>query len=235
VIEVRLRGRPPEPSRAWDDGRALGQALIAAWPDVRRCSIVVNANRKDVLRWRIGRETVVSVHWALVGATTDVLEVIARKPGAWERLEPRLPSRPLPEIEPRGAVHDLTTILAEQRPYLPVLEPAVAERVANVPVTWARWGRAPSRTLRLGSCSADPPLVRIHPVLDHESVPAWFVGFVVFHELLHLVYPPIRGNGRRIVHPRSFLRAERRHPDHPRALVLEKASVVDWMRRCRAR
>jgi hypothetical protein len=227
-VEVQLRGRPPEPTRAWDDARALGAALLAAHPGVRRCSVVVNANRKDVLRWSLGQEAQISVHWALAGAVHDVLEVIARKPGAWERLEPRLPARALPELQPKGEVHDLDEILAVQRRHL--------ANPPEVPVTWGRWpGVAPRRVLRLGSCSSDPPLVRIHPVLDHESVPAWFVGFVVFHELLHVVYPPIRGNGRRQVHPRSFLQAERRHPDHARALVLERDSVADWMRRCRRR
>jgi hypothetical protein len=94
-------------------------------------------------------------------------------------------------------------------------------------ITWGR--RGPSRTrnsLRLGSFDANPRLVRIHPVLDQESIPAWFVRFVLFHELLHAVHPPERGDDNRWVHHGPlFRRRERAYVDFERAIAWEKRNL----------
>jgi hypothetical protein len=118
-------------------------------------------------------------------------------------------------------------------------EGAPGSPIANAPtrphIGWGR--RSPSRTrrsLRLGSYDADGHIVRIHPVLDQPAVPDWFVRYVVFHELLHVVFPVQRGaDDRWIHHGRAFRRRERAYPDHRRALAWERAHLTALIRSAR--
>lgn len=225
LVEVRLRGRPPAPTAAYDAACALGSKLLAQHR-LSRVQVVVNCNRSKVLAWRFHPQAVVSVHWALVPFPDEVMAAIARTPGSWEALRERLPTPEPPPTRSQGDLYDLEAVLADQRArHLP--------QAPELVITWGQWPRvAPRRSLRLGSCA--PPLVRIHPVLDHASVPDWFVGFVVFHEMLHAVHVPRTENGRRKVHPPEFRRAEAMHPDWGRAEQWERANVVRLIRRCAA-
>jgi hypothetical protein len=226
-VDVALSPRTPNATRTWEDALALGQAVLALHPGIERCRVAVHGDRRAGLRWRIARDSELSLHWALAPHRDAVLAVIEGDDQAWDELQARIPGAPPAAERPRGRVHDLGPLLATARIGLPEL--------GEVRITWGRFGRAPERTLRLGSCSPSvPPLVRIHPVLDHETVPAWFVSFVVFHELLHVVHPPRIVGGRRILHPPELLAAERAHPDHARAVALERQSVREWLQRCRA-
>lgn len=136
-------------------------------------------------------------------------------------------------LVPRGEHHDLERLAKELM---------AGELAAEFPDGSERphigWGRrAPSRTrrsLRLGSYDADGRLVRIHPVLDQPAVPDWFVRYVVFHELLHAVFPVERGaDDRWIHHGRAFRRRERAYPDHRRALSWERAHLNALIRSAR--
>lgn len=94
-------------------------------------------------------------------------------------------------------------------------------------ITWGRRGASRTRnSLRLGSFDPDPRLVRIHPVLDQAGVPAWFVRFVLFHELLHAAHPPERGSDNRWVHHGPvFRRRERAYVDFERAVEWERRNL----------
>lgn len=226
-VEVALSPRTPQPRRAWDAAVALGRALGARHPDVERCEVDVHANRRELLSWRIAPVASVRVHWALVVHTEELLAVLDGDRTAWDGLAARVPAAPLPPLRPTGRVHDLTPLLERERARLVAeIEDGGGPEAA---VTWGRFaGRASGlrRGLRLGSCEpSEPPLIRIHPVLDHETVPDWFVGFVIHHELLHVVFPPVRHGGRRLVHPPALQRAERAHPDYVRAVTWEKAHL----------
>lgn len=129
------------------------------------------------------------------------------------------------EEDARGEHHDLGTLargLAERE------FAGAFDAPATLPaITWGR--RGPSRTrnsLRLGSFDPNPALVRIHPVLDQASIPAWFVRFVLFHELLHAVHPPERGGDNRWIHHGPvFRRRERAYVDYERAIAWEKRNL----------
>ena len=86
-------------------------------------------------------------------------------------------------------------------------------------VTWGRRGRSRARhSLQLGCYVRSQHLVRINRVLDQPFVPAWFVKFVLFHELIHAWLPPtVRPHGI------EFRTRERAHPDY--------AASVAWQRR----
>lgn len=232
AVDVILAKGIPSASEAWDHGRQLGLALLATgrWGAVE---VRVNDNSRSVVRYQGNAAALrVSVHWQLVACTSDLVEMIhQRSDAAWRRMQARLAAEPAPvrdsALEPKGAVHDLAALLVAQQPHL--------ARPATPPIGWGRFAaRGPARTLRLGSCTGGTnPVIRIHPVLDHADVPDWFVGFVVFHELLHVVVPPVMVGTRRMVHGKAFLRAERVHPDFHRANAWEVANIRALLRRAR--
>lgn len=83
-----------------------------------------------------------------------------------------------------------------------------------------RWGRRTPRrrvrgrrrSMRFGSWDAARREIRIHPALDDERVPAEFVRYIVFHEMLHAVVPGVWTGGRRRDHTAQFRALERSFP-----------------------
>ena len=81
--------------------------------------------------------------------------------------------------------------------------------------SFIRWGSLTSttsyqenRVLRDGSsCS----LITIAGVYNQVSVPRYALEGVVFHEMAHIVAPPFKKNGRRVVHGSEFSKVERRY------------------------
>ena len=71
----------------------------------------------------------------------------------------------------------------------------------------------------------DARIIRIHPTLDRQEVPEFYVAAVVFHEMLHQMVPAVEVNGRRVVHGREFRRRERAYPDHARAKAWEERNL----------
>ena len=63
--------------------------------------------------------------------------------------------------------------------------------------------------------------MRVHPLLDDDRVPRFFVEYIVFHELLHAVVPAEKSGGRRYDHSVTYRKLERSFPryDEARALV----------------
>ena len=131
---------------------------------------------------------------------------------------------------PAGATHHLGDLLDEES------RRAFGE-VARVPVTWGsrRRVRSRQRSIRLGSYSPEREIIRVHPLLDHPAVPAWFVGFVLYHELLHHRLPPVVVSGRRRIHTPEFRMWERRHPRFEEAQRWEIEHLPAILRRGRGR
>lgn len=88
------------------------------------------------------------------------------------------------------------------------------------------WGIGSSkravRKRTLGSYSNLTDLIRINPVLDKNTVPSYYVEFVVYHEMLHAAIGIQKKNGRRAVHTRDFRERERLFREYDRAMRWEK-------------
>jgi hypothetical protein len=97
------------------------------------------------------------------------------------------------------------------------------------------WGRMPSkrrrRSIRLGVYDHQTREIRIHPALDRPEVPRFFVEFIVFHEMLHQLFPSTQATGRRIHHPRAFRDREKAFPLYAAALRWERENLPLLLRR----
>lgn len=138
-----------------------------------------------------------------------------------------LPPRRLPAPEPRGQVHHLDELVRHVLPHLPELD-----RAPLPDITWGRRGRRRAKnSLQLGSFDPEARRVRVHPVLDQAAVPAWFVRFVLFHELLHAALPIERStNGRLLHHGPTFRAREASYQDAARALRWERSNLPRLLR-----
>ncbi len=91
------------------------------------------------------------------------------------------------------------------------------------------WGRMPPRrrrkSIRLGVYDHQTREIRIHPALDRVEVPTFFVEFIVFHEMLHQLFPSSNGTGRRVHHPRAFREREKAFPLYAAALRWERENL----------
>jgi hypothetical protein len=130
-----------------------------------------------------------------------------------------MPARPN-----RGRYHDLDVILEEVRArYFP--------DCAAVKIRWGRWsGHTRTRSIRFGVYLPEVQLIRIHPALDQAFVPRLFVEFIVYHELLHHVIPPIRSNGRYQIHSPAFRQRERQFHAYAQAIAWRKCSLHRLLR-----
>jgi hypothetical protein len=56
-------------------------------------------------------------------------------------------------------------------------------------------------------------VISIHAVLNHAQTPEQVIGFILRHELLHMIIPPREVNGVVVSHPPEFWTVERDFPD----------------------
>jgi predicted metal-dependent hydrolase len=86
------------------------------------------------------------------------------------------------------------------------------------------------RSIKMGSFAVEDRVIRIHPTLDQDNVPDYFVAWIVFHEMLHGKHEVRRTNGRRRFHTQAFLHEEKTFPDYARACAWEKANLDRLLR-----
>lgn len=78
------------------------------------------------------------------------------------------------------------------------------------------WSRGASRTI-LGHHDPAHETITLNRVLDRPGVPREVVESVVFHEMLHVVFPVERNHHRRIIHSAEFRKSERAFPGYAAA------------------
>ncbi len=202
-----------------DAGARLARLVVTN----NRVHLVSCRRVDDALEVRISSRLLVlgsAVVDPVVGFTLGRPAAKARLQALFEALPPAPPPRRRPaRVEPRGRFHDLRELARSEslRHF---------GRDLDVRVSWGR--RSPARrrqrSIRLGSYQSESGLIRVHPLLDHPAVPDWFVGFVLFHELLHheLGIDARDGGGRRIIHPPEFRAREAAHPRFHEAMRWER-------------
>jgi predicted SprT family Zn-dependent metalloprotease len=90
-------------------------------------------------------------------------------------------------------------------------------------IFWARQSKTKARCYRrLGCFIPSQNIIKINPILNDKSIPDYFIRYIVYHEMLHAVYPPIYVGGRRYIHHKKFLEMEQAFPDYIKAKHWEK-------------
>jgi len=131
------------------------------------------------------------------------------------------------KLDRRGEHFDLGEILGSVRE---LFSDEHRSELEPVGISWGRDGRG-SKSIRFGSYDFDQQLVRVHPALDREWVPRYFVAYIVYHELLHAICPPRGDGGRREVHTDEFDELERQFPRYDDALQWESENLSRFLDR----
>ncbi len=224
-------------------GAALEAALLAEAG--RAVRLTLTDNRSVLLSFRRqGEQVLLRLHRMFLHAPQNVVSALARalRRGRRRVAESevrrfmnanmhRVRQRPrrLPPLTSVGRVYDLGEIFAR-------LNAQFFGGDLSVPLTWGRGsGRARRGGLTFGSYDPVLRLIRIHPVLDREQVPLYFIESVVHHEMLHHVMGGVPDRaGRTVYHTRAFRAAERRFPGHAQALAWEKENLPYLLRASQA-
>ncbi len=91
-------------------------------------------------------------------------------------------------------------------------------------ITW--FGNAlklPKRRMTLGSFTSELKLIKIHRFLDQEQIPKTYVKFIIYHEMLHYVAPPVvKKWARRKIHHAHFLALEKQFKEYENVQKLKQ-------------
>lgn len=99
-------------------------------------------------------------------------------------------------------------------------------------ITWGRKAFGMKRSITFGTYALDRKLIRIHPVLDTELTPLFYLESVVHHEMVHEYLDMVEGIGRKRgkVHTRRFRELERGFKYHEMAKAWEKRHLNKLLR-----
>jgi hypothetical protein len=202
--------------------------------------LAVTDNRSTMVSFRRASSALrLRVHHMFLDAPEGVVRAIADYAGRGKRLAgPVLDEyirvqQPLirrermreGELEARGDVYDLKAMFDR-------VNDQYFQGGITAEIGWGRAaGKKRRKSIRLGVYDHQTREIRIHPALDRVEVPAFFVEFIVFHEMLHQLFPSPPGSSRRIHHPRAFRDREKAFPLYAVAIRWEKANLSWLLRR----
>jgi hypothetical protein len=149
-----------------------------------------------VYRWRASREARECYLAHILSPGVRLRIDLARRQRGIKRLLPA-----------RGRWHDLEEIYHRLNLQFFSNELSVAQ---------LGWSVQRSRTT-LGHYDAGHGVIVINRALDSPKSPSHLVEYLVFHEMLHVLFPVVRNGHRRVVHSREFREAEREFPQYEEA------------------
>ena len=100
----------------------------------------------------------------------------------------------------------------------------------DVQITWFGSQTRKARRRRvLGLYNFHQKLIKIHRLLDQPHFPPYFISYVVYHEMLHHLFPPkeVR-RGRRKVHHSDFKLHEKKFAEYSLAKEWEKENYQSF-------
>ncbi len=192
-------------------------------------TLVLTENSTTMLSARVHNHVLrVRLHRMFVNAGRQVLDEIAsylkkRKPSMplfrnfLRDNKTQIKTKPLKtvHIKTAGKYHDL-------RDLYDTINKEYFGSLVNTGITWGtRSPRSSVRRRTLGSYSERSNIIRINPVLDRQTVPCYFVAFIVYHEMLHASLGALLRGTRRSVHSREFRKREKLFKDYEKAMAWE--------------
>lgn len=146
-------------------------------------------------------------------------EIISEFIKANSRLIKKKPRFSIPAIETRGEHHDLAR-------YFMHLNERYFDGKVNAWITWGQRTRPKGRNhIRLGSYNFEHRVIRIHPALDKEWVPRYYIESVIYHEMLHAYFGVKNKNGRCQYHTKAFREREQLFSHYAQAVEWEKKNI----------
>lgn len=88
---------------------------------------------------------------------------------------------------------------------------------------WLRRTKGPRKYVIFGYCYYEINLIQLSPLLLLPQFQDWYASYYMFHEMLHLLYPPVVIGGRLVQHHPVFLEAEKRFVHYDRIAPFEQA------------
>jgi hypothetical protein len=130
---------------------------------------------------------------------------------------PKHKKKKAPSLVTQGKLYDLKEIYTS-------LNNTYFNNTLDLKITWfGNANRSARRHRRLGVYCFEEKLIKIHRLLDSPDFPAYFIAWVVYHEMLHYVYPPLKAKrGRYSIHHCEFRKKEREFADYAVAKRWEK-------------
>lgn len=220
--------------------RALAQRLATALGPGLTVHLTVHDNRSTMISFRRQAPLLrLRLHHMFLDAPEAVVRAVAdyaghgkRAAGAvlddfianqQERIR-AVPRRATP-LSALGACFDLQQIFDS-------LNERYFQSGIRARIGWGRSGnRRRRKSIRLGVYDHRSREIRVHPTLDRPDVPRFFVEFIVFHEMLHQLFPSDRHSGRHVHHPRAFRDRERAFPHYEASIAWEKQHLHQLLRR----
>jgi hypothetical protein len=230
----------PSRQQALAAARVLAHDIAALLGPEVKVLLSVHDNRSTMISFRRDPPLLkLRVHHLFLEAPPEVIRALADYAGRGRRAAGRLLDDYIAErqgriraeprrkaaVSTRGKCFDLGEIFERlNRLYF---QDTIRARIG--------WGRNASRrrrkSIRLGVYDHRAREIRVHPALDRPDVPLFFVEYIVFHEMLHQVFPSARDSGRHVHHPRAFRDRERAFPRYAAAIAWEKAHLQALLRR----
>ncbi len=125
------------------------------------------------------------------------------------------------KLRPHGNYHNLELIYGR-------INERYFEGRLDLKISW--FGKPVSKAKRrlvLGSYHQQKGLIRINRVLDHDHIPDHFVSFIIYHEMLHHVLPPLK-RGKRRIHHAEFSAREKQFQDYAQASAFRKSFIKEF-------
>ena len=115
-------------------------------------------------------------------------------------------------LKTQGALYDLQSIYT-------TINQSYFEGKLDLKITWfGNAERKARRHRKLGLYCFSDKLIKIHRLLDQPNFPPYFISYVVYHEMLHSVYPPVKARrGRYSIHHANFKLKEREFAEYAAA------------------
>jgi hypothetical protein len=232
--------RPPSRQETLARARVLAARLADELGPSLKVLLTVHDNRSTMISFRRQPPLLkVRAHHMFLDAPPSVVKAIADYAGRGRQAagaeiddyiaaqQARIRAVPTRSavLESRGQCFDLQELL----------EKVNAEHFERKIEARIGWGRQTSKrrrkSIRLGVYDHKAREIRIHPALDKPDVPRFFVEFIVYHEMLHQLFPSARDSGRHVHHPRAFRERERAFPKYDAAMAWERQHLQELLRR----
>jgi len=131
-------------------------------------------------------------------------------------------------LQSKGEVYDLR----------PIFDQINATHFSSQIESQIGWFKIPNyrkfRSITFGTYDRTRGQIRLNRLLDSLQVPLFFVEFIVYHEMLHAVCPPIVGkDGRVLVHTAEFRQREKQFPQFNLVKEWEKSSIQFFKKKVR--